>query len=76
VGIGTVTGCLSAIRTHVYERGTAFMNDLVTALATDFRGRGTGTPGRASPTVSPAAGTVRRAWRIPGSSSRRRAAGS
>jgi formate C-acetyltransferase len=39
VGIGTVTDCLSAIGTHVYERGSVSMDDLVTALAADFRDR-------------------------------------
>jgi len=37
VGIGTVTDCLSAIRTHVYERGTVPMHELLAALAADFR---------------------------------------
>jgi formate C-acetyltransferase len=38
VGIGTVTDALSAIRRHVYERGTVAMPALLAALATDFDG--------------------------------------
>ena len=36
VGIGSLTDCLAAIRTHVYERGTLSMAELVDVLETDF----------------------------------------
>ena len=36
VGIGTLTDSLAALRTHVYERHTISMDELLTALAADF----------------------------------------
>ncbi|MEO8371520.1 MAG: trans-4-hydroxy-L-proline dehydratase [Candidatus Solibacter sp.] len=35
---GSVTDCLSAIKHHVYERGTATMDELLCALEADFAG--------------------------------------
>jgi len=37
-GIGTVTDCLSAIRTHVFDSGRVSMEKLLGALATNFAG--------------------------------------
>jgi formate C-acetyltransferase len=37
-GIGTVTDSLSAIRTHVYEKGSVTMEKLLAALRDDFEG--------------------------------------
>ena len=36
-GIGTVTDSLSAIKTHVYEKGSVCMKDLLAALSTNFK---------------------------------------
>ncbi len=38
VGIGTVTDAMSAVRTHVFERGTLSMAGLLELLASDFSG--------------------------------------
>lgn len=38
VGIGTITDCLAAIKTHVYEKRTFTMAQLADALACDFEG--------------------------------------
>lgn len=37
-GIGTVTDCLSAIKTHVFDVGALSMDQLLTALTDNFRG--------------------------------------
>jgi formate C-acetyltransferase len=37
-GIGTVTDCLSAIKTHVFDAGALSMDQLLTALTDNFRG--------------------------------------
>ena len=37
-GIGTVTDSLSALNTHVFERGTISMKQLLTAINEDFKG--------------------------------------
>ncbi len=39
VGVGTLTDSLSALREHVFHRGTVEMRDVLAALADDFRGR-------------------------------------
>ncbi len=39
VGLGTITDSLSAIKTHVYERGTLKMDELLAALDDDFDGQ-------------------------------------
>jgi formate C-acetyltransferase len=39
VGIGTLTDALSALRTHVFERGTVSMEALLAALEADFAGQ-------------------------------------
>ncbi len=38
VGIGTLTDCLSALRTHVFETGEVSIQELLDALAADFAG--------------------------------------
>jgi len=38
VGLGTLTDCLSAIKRHVYERGTVTLGGLRAALDADFAG--------------------------------------
>ena len=38
-GIGTVTDSLSAIKTHVYDTGSVRWDELLEALAVDFRGK-------------------------------------
>ena len=38
VGLGSLTDCLAAIKTHIYERQTLTMTDLLEALETDFAG--------------------------------------
>jgi trans-4-hydroxy-L-proline dehydratase len=38
VGLGSLTDCLAGIKTHVYERETLSMTDLVAALDADFAG--------------------------------------
>ena len=38
VGMGTITDCLSAIRTHVYERRTMTMPEMLALLEADFEG--------------------------------------
>ncbi|MBI5833905.1 MAG: glycyl radical protein [Armatimonadetes bacterium] len=39
VGIGTLTDAFAAIRSHVYERATLSMDELLAALADDFAGQ-------------------------------------
>lgn len=39
VGIGTITDSLSAIRTHVYDRKTLAMKDLLAVLLDNFKGK-------------------------------------
>ena len=38
VGLGTISDCLSALRTHVFEKRTLGMRELLDALASDFEG--------------------------------------
>jgi len=38
VGIGTVTDCLSSLKSHVFDRKTLSMSDMLQALASDFTG--------------------------------------
>ena len=38
VGLGTITDALSAIKTHIYDRKTVTMTDLLRALKDDFNG--------------------------------------
>jgi pyruvate formate-lyase/glycerol dehydratase family glycyl radical enzyme len=38
VGMGTITDCLSAVKTHVYERKTLSMTELLGLLEVDFHG--------------------------------------
>jgi len=38
-GLGTTTDCLSAIRTHVYEKKDVTWKELLPALSSDWRGR-------------------------------------
>jgi pyruvate formate-lyase/glycerol dehydratase family glycyl radical enzyme len=38
VGMGTITDCLSAMRTHIYERKTMSMVEMLTLLESDFEG--------------------------------------
>ena len=38
VGIGTLTDSLAAVRTHVYEKQTITMDELLASLDTDFSG--------------------------------------
>ncbi len=40
VGLGTVTDALTAIRYHVFDKGTIGLKDLIAALESDFEGRG------------------------------------
>jgi formate C-acetyltransferase len=40
VGMGTITDCLSAVRTHVYERRTLTMAEMLSLLEEDFAGGG------------------------------------
>jgi pyruvate-formate lyase len=39
VGIGTITDCLAAIRSHIFEKKDLLMSDLLAALAANFEGR-------------------------------------
>jgi pyruvate formate-lyase/glycerol dehydratase family glycyl radical enzyme len=41
VGLGTITDALSALRTHVYEKRTVSMRELLAVLAADFAGHET-----------------------------------
>ena len=38
VGLGSLTDCLAAIKTHIYERGTLSLTELVASLDADFAG--------------------------------------
>jgi formate C-acetyltransferase len=40
VGLGSITDCLSAIHTHVYQEKTVSMSDLLAALKDNFQGYG------------------------------------
>ncbi len=44
VGMGTITDCLSAIKTHVFERKTMTMAELLLLLEADFSGSRARTP--------------------------------
>ncbi len=67
-GLGTTTDCLSAIRTHVYEKKDVTWKELLPALSSDWRGREdlrllmtTKHPGSGTTTI----GRLDRAARVP-----------